>query len=112
MSIDPQADLTTLINVFTVLPEHQEELVRLLDSATDDVIRNSPGFVSASIHASLDGTRVTNYAQWTSQESYRSMLTDPAARAHMGPAADLAESFDPQLYVARSTHRQTPGSTP
>lgn len=102
--IHPASHLTTLINVFTVTREHQEELVRLLDQATDDVMRHLPGFVSASIHASSDGTRVTNYAQWASPESYEAMLAQPAAQAHMGPAAALAETFDPHVYSVRSTH--------
>lgn len=102
--IDPEQHLTTLINVFTVVPERQEDLVRLLIQATEDVMQHLPGFVSASIHASPDGTRVTNYAQWTSPEAYAAMLTEPAAQAHMRPAAELAESFDPHLYRVRSAH--------
>jgi hypothetical protein len=50
----------TLINVFTVDPARQEELVRVLDEATDKVIKHSPGFVSANIHPSLDGRHAAN----------------------------------------------------
>lgn len=31
-------------------------------------MRHIDGFVSANIHASLDGTRAVNYAQWRSEE--------------------------------------------
>ena len=50
--------VVTLINVFTVAPEHQQELIEVLDRATVQVMRHLPGFVSANIHRGLDGTRV------------------------------------------------------
>lgn len=57
-----------------------------------------PGYVSASIHKSLDGTRVTNYAQWRTREDFEAMLQRADARAHMTEAAGLASGFEPQLY--------------
>jgi hypothetical protein len=49
-------DVATLINVFTVTRETQQPLVELLIKSTEQVMRHRPGFVSANIHASLDGT--------------------------------------------------------
>jgi heme-degrading monooxygenase HmoA len=62
------------------------------------VMRKQPGFVSANIHKSLDGTRVANYAQWRSKEAFEAMLRDREAAEHMGEAARIAESFEPHLY--------------
>jgi len=56
------------------------------------------------IHASADGTRVVNYARWESAEAFHAMLENPAAQAHMGKAADLAEAYDPHLYTVESVH--------
>lgn len=95
----------TLINVFTVEPQHAAELVELLRQATEDVMRHVPGFVTANIHLSTDGTRVTNYAQWRSAEDFHAMLTDSKAREHMGRCADLATSYDPHLYTVESVHQ-------
>ena len=67
----------TLINVFTVEPQQASALAALLDDATERVMRHVPGFVSANIHVSTDGTRVVNYAQWESAEAYRAMLATP-----------------------------------
>ena len=53
-------ELMTLINVFTVSPDKQEELAQLPVRATDETMRHLPGFISASIHRSLDGTKVIN----------------------------------------------------
>jgi heme-degrading monooxygenase HmoA len=103
-TIERHAPYATLINVFTVAPERATELAAKLDEATDEVMRHVPGFISANIHVSTDGTRVINYAQWESAEAYQAMLADPAARAHMAPAAELADGFDPHLYTVESVH--------
>ena len=94
----------TLINVFTVEPSRQQELVELLAITTERVMTRQPGFVSASIHRGLDGTTVANYAQWRSRGAFEAMLRNPDARPHMTRAAALA-SFDPILCeVAHVAH--------
>ena len=98
--------VVTLINTFTVKPENQEPLLRVLDEATEQVMRHIPGFVSANLHKSLDGTRVVNYAQWKDEAAFRAMLQDERAKAHMGAAAKLAERFDPVLYTVTATHER------
>jgi quinol monooxygenase YgiN len=40
----------TMINVFTVKPEHQDQLIQMLNEATEKTMRRQAGFVSASIH--------------------------------------------------------------
>jgi len=104
-TITAGAPITTLINVFTVAPERQRELVELLTRATEEVIQHLPGFISANIHASTDGIRVTNYAQWESPELYQAMFTNPAAQDHLRGAANLVEGFEPHLYTVESVHQ-------
>lgn len=96
--ISPGNEVVTLINVFTVEPQDQERLVKVLVEATEEVMNRQPGFVSANIHRSLDGTRVVNYAQWESQEAFEAMLEDPEANLHMQEAARIASKFEPHLY--------------
>ena len=96
--------VVTLINVFTVRPERQAELVRVLSEATEEVIAGLPGFVSANIHASTDGVRVVNYAQWADAAAMQAMLGDPAAQPHLKAAAEIAESFEPRLYTVAAVH--------
>jgi quinol monooxygenase YgiN len=103
-TIRQHSDYATLINVFTVEPDNAAELASLLTSATEEVMRHHPGFLSANIHLSSDRTRVVNYAQWQSAEHYQSMLSDETAREHMASAAALAISFDPRLYTVESVH--------
>ncbi|MGX1851399.1 antibiotic biosynthesis monooxygenase [Streptomyces sp. NBC_01456] len=102
--IEAGRGIATLINVFTVLPERQAELVALLSRATEETMRDRPGFLSANLHASADGERVVNYAQWESEAHFRAMLADPAAQEHMTQAAALAESFDPRIYAVEGVH--------
>lgn len=102
-SISTNQDIVTLINVFTVSPENQQRLVDLLVEATESVICKQPGYVSANIHKSLDGTKVTNYAQWRSIEDFQRMLGNEEARTHMKEAEGLA-TVEPQLYAVSYTH--------
>jgi quinol monooxygenase YgiN len=103
-TIDTANTHATLINVFTVEPDRARPLADLLETATDETMRHVPGFISANIHVSTDGTRVVNYAQWASAEAYQRMLQDPSAREHMAKAAGLATGFDPHLYTVESVH--------
>lgn len=95
-----------MVNVFTVESENQQALVDLLVEATEEVMRRLPGFVSASIHASDDGVRVVNYAQWARPEDFQAMLGDDRAKEHMARAAALASHFDPHLYRVASVHHR------
>jgi len=57
-TIEKNRKLMTLVNVFTVSPDKQAELAALLVRATEETMRQLPGFISASIHRSVDGTKV------------------------------------------------------
>lgn len=54
--------IVTQINVFTVANGQQQPLIDYLSKAAE-VAREVDGWLSASLHRSLDGTRVVNYAQ-------------------------------------------------
>lgn len=97
-TISTERDIVTLTNVFTVAPADQQRLLDLLVEATDSVMNRLPGFVSANLHKSIDGTKVTNYAQWRSREDFEAMLQNPEAMAHMKEAGWIAEEFEPHLY--------------
>ena len=94
--------LLTLINVFTVEPVNQQELVELLTQATQASVRYVKGFVSASLHRSLDGAKVVMYAQWRSVEDYHAMRSNPTASPYMQKALTLAR-FEPGMYEVVET---------
>ncbi len=96
-TISEDNKVVTLINVFTVEPENQQKLVDMLVEAPQKTMKNIPGFISANIHKSADGTHVTNYAQWRSEEDYAAMLKNPKAVEHMKPITEIA-TFDAHTY--------------
>lgn len=104
--IDSSRPVATLINVFSVSPDRQAELITLLARATEETMKHQPGFICANFHASQDGERVINYAQWESEAHYRAMLTNPDARIHMDQAAKIAHDVQPRLFQVQSTHNR------
>jgi quinol monooxygenase YgiN len=96
-TIAENTGFVTLINVFSVEPAKQSELVTLLSRATETSVRNVPGFVSAALHRSVDGTKVTMYAQWKSAEHYQAMRSNPVASPFLDQALAIAK-FDPGMY--------------
>jgi quinol monooxygenase YgiN len=92
----------TLINVFIVDPVKQDELVDLLARATEASVRQAPGFISARLHRSLDGTKVAMYACWQSREAYQAMREDPGSRPYLERALAIA-TFEPGMYEVVQT---------
>jgi hypothetical protein len=89
-TIQAGAQLVTLINVFTVEPADHAHLIDRWRRATEDVLCHLPGFVSANLHRSLDGTTVVNYAQWERQEAFQAMLRDPTSGPLLRERAEIA----------------------
>jgi quinol monooxygenase YgiN len=96
-TISKDDQLLTLINVFTVDPVNQDKLLELLIRATQSSVRHVKGFVSASLHRSVDGAKVAMYAQWRSVEDYQAMRSNPATSPYMEQALALAR-FEPGMY--------------
>ncbi len=97
MTISTERNYLTLINVFKVDPKDQQKLIELLTLATKGTVSNIPGFIASSLHCSLDGTKVTMYAQWRSIEDYQKMRNNPRASPYLEEALKIA-SFEPGMY--------------
>ncbi len=95
----------TLINVFTVTPEKQLELVELWKEGTQKAMSKLPGFISANLHLSDDQKTVTNYAQWATLQDYQNALNNEEAVQHMKQAASMAIEFTPVTYTHIWTHQ-------
>ena len=96
-AVSPISDVLTVINVFTVSPENQARLVELLARATESTVRHVPGFISATLHQSLDGAKVTMYAQWRSWDDYQRMRENTTASPFLTEALTFS-SFEPGFY--------------
>jgi hypothetical protein len=101
-SISVANNYLTLINIFKVDPSDQQKLIELLTLATGDSVRKIAGFISSSLHKSIDGTKVTMYAQWRSMEDYQNMRNNPVASPYLQQALVFA-SFEPGMYEVVAT---------
>lgn len=97
-TIEAGTDGVTLVNVYEVEPERQAELALLLREVTDAHIRLMPGFVSVSLHLSLDGRKVVNYAQWASKAHFDAFIQHPVLQGELKRFAAVAKSVAPALY--------------
>jgi quinol monooxygenase YgiN len=88
------AGYATFINGFRCRPEDQDEVVRINVEIVDRVASRAPGFISASVHRSTDGTRVFNYLQWETPEHLARMQASEEFRAIGAQFAGLIQ-FDP-----------------
>lgn len=114
-TISKNNDLITVIAVFSVAPEQQQELIDNIVEFLEKAVKFQPGFISSSIHKSLDGVRVMNYAQWKSQKDYDDFIShtevqDQGIKLAQFPQPDIhiyevAVSFpeDSTLVIAKST---------
>lgn len=88
-----------VINVFTVDPEHQQELVDLAIKSISGTGTRQPGFVSGTVHRSSDGVRVANIIEWESEDAWH--------RAHAANRGVNAE-FDAHMSRVHSISRPDP----
>jgi hypothetical protein len=72
-TITANTGIVTQINVFTVPEGGQQALIDFLQRAAK-FASSTPGWLSASVHRSCDGTRVVNYAQSENSEAAQRII--------------------------------------
>jgi len=90
-------DIITLINVFTVDPSKQQQLVDALIETTLRVWHLQDGYISASIHKSKDRKKVVNYVQYKGKEAFDRRLDNPEAIIRMNKVLSMSKA-DGHLY--------------
>lgn len=90
-------EVVTVIFSLATEPAHQQELIDLMIDALETTTKHQPGFVSASLHKSLDGTRVFNYAQWRSRSEYETFAQSSEDRA-IGAKLAQFQLLDSHIY--------------
>ena len=96
--ISPRGDHVTQITTAEVGDgQHQDELLRLITERAR-FMATQPGFISISLHRSLDGKRVVNYVQWASREQLAAAHHTPEFRAKWPQVGNAAEDIEPALY--------------
>jgi heme-degrading monooxygenase HmoA len=80
----------------------------------DQVASGFPGFISAAVHRSIDGTTVFNYLQWESAEDLATMQRSPEFLAIASRFAGLID-FEPhqcEVVHARNARESAIGIAP
>jgi heme-degrading monooxygenase HmoA len=96
-SIRTENQPVTQITVVESEPEKQAEALSLMAERARFMARQ-PGFVSISVHRSLDGRRIVNYIQWQSRELLQSAHKSPEFRKEWKHFDELTDDIDPHLY--------------
>lgn len=82
-TISKEEECVILINTFfTSGPQDQDEVIKILIDLTEEAMKHQPGFISANIHRSYDGSAVLNYAQWRSAEHWKTAMQKPEIQEH------------------------------
>ena len=91
ITISPNRDVATLINVFVVEPDNQDKLIEVLKEGTEALFSKQPGYISASFHKSMDGRRVVNYGQWRSPKDIDAFRSKPEIGEYFKRVRELAQ---------------------
>jgi quinol monooxygenase YgiN len=95
-TIEAKTGVITQINVFTVPEGGQQALIELLTEAAK-ASSQVEGWMSASLHRSLDGARVVNYAQARDQDAMQCVFAKLEADGFIERNKALGEAH-PGLY--------------
>jgi ribosomal protein S18 acetylase RimI-like enzyme/quinol monooxygenase YgiN len=87
----------TQITVVEAEPQKQADALSLMTERARFMARQ-PGFISISVHGSLDGRRIVNYVQWESRDLLQSAHKSPEFRKEWGHFDQLTDAIDPHLY--------------
>jgi heme-degrading monooxygenase HmoA len=87
----------TQITVVEPEPAKQEEALALMRERAR-FMATQPGFLSISLHRSLDGKRIVNYIQWQSREQLQAAHHAPEFRKEWRRFDNLTDEIDPHLY--------------
>ena len=69
----------TQITIVDSEPDKQAEALSVMTERARFMARQ-PGFISISVHRSLDGRRIINYVQWQSREQLQAAHKSPEFR--------------------------------
>ena len=87
----------TQITIVDSEPDKQAEALSIMIERARFMARQ-PGFISISLHRSLDGRRIVNYVQWQSRDLLRSAHQSSEFRKEWGHFDQLTDEIDPHLY--------------
>lgn len=95
--IDAARQPVTQITIVESEPGKQDEALALMKKRAHFMARQ-PGFVSISLHRSLDGRRIVNYIQWQNRQLLESAHKSSEFRQAWDRLDALTDDIEPNLY--------------
>ena len=95
--IQTGAQPITQITIVEPEPGKETEALSLMRERARFMARQ-PGFVSISLHRSLDRRRIINYVQWRNRDLLQAAHHSPEFRKEWGRFDSITEEIDPHLY--------------
>ena len=96
-TIRTDAQPLTQITLIELEPAQQQEALAILRERAG-FMAGQPGFISISLHRSLDGRRLVNYVQWQSRDLLQAAHESPEFKKEWERFDALTESIEPSLY--------------
>jgi heme-degrading monooxygenase HmoA len=87
----------TQITIVESEPDKQAEALAVMTERARFMARQ-PGFVSISVHRSLDRRRLVNYIQWQNRDLLQAAHKSPEFRKEWTRFDELTDDIDPHLY--------------
>jgi heme-degrading monooxygenase HmoA len=95
--IQTRQQTVTQITIIESEPVQQEEALSLMAERARFMARQ-PGFISISLHRSLDGRRIVNYVQWQNRDLLHAAHQSPEFRKQWRRFDQVTDEIDPHLY--------------
>jgi quinol monooxygenase YgiN len=95
----------TQITVIEVDAGKQDEALAMTELA--QFMSRQPGFVSISLHRSLDERRIVNYIKWQNRDLLRAAHQSPEFRRQWRQFDELTDNIDLYLYGCRDYRSRT-----
>jgi len=89
VQLDTKAELLTVINIMKPTDSDKNSVLALLKSGIDKTMVHQEGYISSSLHSSLDNTYIINYSQWKNMDN----LAAAGALVNSGKAPQMVEAF-------------------
>ena len=95
--IHADRQLVTQITIVESEPNKQDDALSLMTERARFMARQ-PGFISISLHRSLDGRRIVNYVQWQNRDLLHAAHQSPEFRNEWRRFDQMTGDIDPHLY--------------
>ena len=95
--IHADRQLVTQITIVESEPNKQDDALSLMTERARFMARQ-PGFISISLHRSLDGRRIVNYVQWQNRDLLHAAHQSPEFRKEWRRFDQVTDDIDPHLY--------------